>query len=111
VKNGKLLEVLRIAVMYTVLEREGNMSASELGKYLGCKRDLVVEYVRAHENLFEISNNGISFKKVFLKPNQKETEDPHHFVLELLGFCEDFCDIPSEDILTKKFLEWFTKRP
>jgi len=56
-KKGKLLEVLRIAVMCIVLE-EGGMSPTELRSFLGCKRSLI---------------------------------------------------IPLDQILTKKFIEWFTK--
>ena len=33
-KKGKLLEVVRVAVMHIILEKEGSMSASELGSYL-----------------------------------------------------------------------------
>lgn len=36
-KKGKLLEVLRIAVMYIILEKEGSMSANELGNLLDVK--------------------------------------------------------------------------
>ena len=109
VKKGKLLETLRIAVMCCMLKKEGSMSASELGRFLGCKRNLVIEYVRAHDDLFKISNNGISTKKVFLRSSERENKDSQEFIKEFISFCEDFCSIPSDDVLTKKFIEWFRK--
>ena len=66
-KKGKFLEVLRIAVMCIVLDKKGSMSPCELGSFLGCKKTLVVEYARAHQNLFEISNNSISSKRISLQ--------------------------------------------
>jgi len=106
-KKGKLLEVLRIAVMCIVLE-EGSMSSTELRSFLGCKRSLIIEYVRAHQDLFEISNNGISFKEISLRSNGKEKYS-HDFILELISFVANFCDIPLDQILTKKFIKWFMK--
>ena len=106
-KKGKLLEALRVAVMCIILE-EGSMSLSELGSFLGCKRNQVIEYVRAHQDLFEVSNNGISSKKVIPKSNERGTKDPHKLILEIISFAENFCDIPSDDILTRKFMEWFS---
>ncbi len=108
-KKGKLLEALRIAVMCCILEKEGSISASELGKFLGCKRNMVIEYVRVHQDLFRVSNNGISSKKVFLKSDEKRTKDPQELIFEFINFAENFCNIPSYDILTKKFIEWFRK--
>ena len=108
-KKGKLLETLRITVMYVILEKEGSMSASELGRFLGCKRNLVIEYVRAHQDLFEMSNNSILSKKVSLKSSENSNEDPRGFIIKLISFAENFCDISSDDILTKKFIEWFRK--
>jgi len=69
-KKGKLLEVLRIAVMCVVLDKKGSMSSTELGSFLGCKKTLIVEYARAHEPLFEISNNSISSKRISIKSNK-----------------------------------------
>jgi len=106
-KKGKLLEALRIAVMCIVLE-ESSMSPTELRSFLGCKRSLILEYVRAHQDLFKISNDGISFKSISLKSNGKE-EYSHDFILELIGFATNFCDIPLDQILTREFIEWFTK--
>jgi len=106
-KKGKLLEVLRIAVMYIVLE-EGSMSPTELRSFLGCKRSLIIEYVRAHQDLFKISNNGISSRKISLRSNGKGKYS-HDFILELIGFATNFCDIPLDQILTKRFIEWFMK--
>ncbi len=108
-KKGRFLEVLRVAMMYVILEKEDGMSASDLGKFLGCGRNMVIEYVRAHQNLFEMSNNGISSKKVFLKPSEKGNKDPRGFIIKLISFAENFCGISSDDILTKKFIEWFRK--
>lgn len=51
-EKGKLLEVLRIAIMCIVLDEKGSMSPSELGSFLGCKKKLAIEYARAHETLF-----------------------------------------------------------
>ena len=106
-KKGKFLEVLRVAVMCILLGKEGSMSASELGKFLGCKRNLVVEYVRAHQDLFKVSNNGISSKEISLRSNEKGNKDSQEFIFQLISFCENFCDIPLDQILTKRFLEWF----
>jgi hypothetical protein len=105
-KKGKLLEVLRIAVMCIILEKEGSMNPTELGSFLGCRKTLIVEYARAHENLFEVSNSSISSKRVSLKYNGKE-KNSQDFVLELLNFAENICDIPPDQILTRKFIEWF----
>ena len=106
-KKGKLLEVLRIAVMCIVLDKKGSMSPCELGSFLGCKKTLVVEYARAHQNLFEISNNSISSKRISLKSNKNIEKNSRKFILELLNFAETICDIPSDQIVTKKLLEWF----
>ena len=108
-KKGKFLETLRIAVMCCILEKEGSISASELGKFLGCKRNMVIEYVRAHQDLFKVSNNGISSKRIFLKSGEKRTKDPQELIFEFINFAENFCDIPSNDILTRRFVEWFRK--
>ena len=83
------------------------MSSSELGSFLGCKKTLIVEYARAHEILFEISNNSISSKRISLKSNKNIEKNSQKFILELLNFAETICDIPSDQIVTKKFLEWF----
>jgi len=107
-KKGKLLEALRIAVMCIVLEKEGSMSPTELRSFLGCKRSLILEYVRAHQDLFKISNNGISFKSISLRSSGTEKYS-HDFIVELIGFVTICCDIPLDQILTKKFIEWFTK--
>ena len=107
-KKGKLLETLRIAVMCCILEKEVSISASELGKFLGCKRNMVIEYVRPHQDLFKISNNGISFKRISLRSHGKG-KYPHDFIVELISFAKDFCDISLDQILTEKFIEWFTK--
>lgn len=106
-KKGKLLEVLRIAVMCVVLDKKGSMSSTELGSFLGCKKTLVIEYARAHETLFEISNNSISSKRISLRSNKNIDKNSQKFILELLNFAVTICDIPSDRILTKKFLEWF----
>lgn len=108
-KKGKLLEVLRIAVMYTILEKEGTMGAKMLGSILGCKRDMVIEYVEAHKDLFELTNNGVSSKKVSLSPKGKRKGNPQEFILGLISFGKDFCDVPSDEILTRRFIEWFEK--
>ena len=108
-KKGKFLEVLRIAVMCCILERENSIGANELGKFLGCNRNMVIEYVRAHQDLFEMSNNGISSKKIFLKSNGKGNRDPQDLISGFIGFAENFCGISPDDILTKKFIEWFWK--
>jgi len=105
-KKGKFLEVLRVAVMCIILEKEGSMSPSELGSFLGCKKTLIVEYARAHQNLFEISRRSISSKEVSLRSNGKD-KNSQGFVLGLLNFAENICDIPPNQILTKKFIEWF----
>ncbi len=107
-KKGKLLEVLRIVMMCIILEKEGSMSPTELGLFLGCKKTLIVEYARAHQNLFNVSNSGISSKMISLKSNGKD-ENSQDFILELLNFAEIICDIPSDEILTKRFIEWFGK--
>ncbi|KYK35101.1 MAG: hypothetical protein AYK18_13480 [Theionarchaea archaeon DG-70] len=105
-KKGKFLEVLRIAVVCIVLDKKGSMSLTELGSFLGCKKTLIVEYARAHETLFEISNNSISSKRISLRSNENIEKNSRKFILELLNFAETICDIPSDQIVTKKFLEW-----
>lgn len=68
-KKGKLLEIVRVAIMCAILEKEGNMSPTELRSFLRCKNTLIMEYARSHDHLFDVSNNGISSKKIYLKPN------------------------------------------
>ena len=105
-KKGKLLEVLRIAMMCIILEKKGTMSPTESGLFLGCKKTLIVEYARAHKNLFDISNSSISSKMISLRSNGKD-KNSQDFILEILNFAETICDIPSDQILTRKFIEWF----
>jgi len=105
-KKGKLLEVLRIAVMCVVLDKKGSMSSSELGSFLGCKKTLVIEYARVHQTLFDISNNSISSKRISLRSNKNIEKNSRKFILKLLDFAEIVCDIPPDQIVTKKFLEW-----
>ncbi|MBU7028230.1 MAG: hypothetical protein HXS48_14955 [Theionarchaea archaeon] len=89
------MEVLRIAVMCVVLDEKGSMSSTELGSFLGYKKTLVIEYARAHEILFEISNNSISSKRISLISNKNIEKNSQKFILELLNFAETICDIPS----------------
>ena len=81
--------------------------ALRIGLFLGCKKTLIVEYARAHQNLFEVSNSGISSKMISLRSNGKD-KNSQDFILGLLNFADTICDIPSDEILTRKFIEWFT---
>ena len=61
---------------------------------------------RSVDLLFLINLRGISRMRYHYSILQK---DPQEFILELISFGEDYCDVPADEMLTKRFMEWFER--
>lgn len=70
----------------------------------GKKREalcLLLNLVNVCPHLAEANHSERFWKK---KGKDKNSQD---FILELLNFAEIICDIPPDQILTRKSIEWF----
>jgi len=69
---------------------------------------LIVEYARAHETLFEISNNSISSKRISLKSNKNIEKNSRKFIHK--SFVDFFVAYKFEDDIEEDYKDDFLQK-
>ena len=102
-KKGKPLEALRVAIMIIVLNKRGPQPLRRMATISGTSNpNVILSYVEAHPDIFEIVNGTITVKRISLKKEGHLLPESEKYINELISFSEK-AGLKAEDLLPAQF--------